>query len=299
MSRGRLVELEAVVAVARRRSFRAAAAELGLSATALSQVVAELETRLGVRLFNRTTRSVSPTIAGEQFVAEVAPALGAIREAMDSVNAHRTTPTGLLRLNTSTGAARQMLTPIIFEYLRRYPEMSVEIVTEDRLIDIVTDGFDAGVRLEEAVPKDMIAIPFGGQQRMIAVAAPAYFKRYPIPRTPHDLSAHDCIRMRLPSGGVYRWEFERGEERLNVDVRGRMTLDEETLIRETVLAGLGLAYVSQWWVKDDLPAGRLVQVLRDWTPPYPGLALYYPGRRYVPAGLRALIDLIKSRQDSG
>jgi DNA-binding transcriptional LysR family regulator len=289
------VELEAVVAVARRRSFRAAATEVGLSATALSQVIAELEGRLGVRLFNRTTRSVSPTAAGEQFVAEVAPALGVIRDAIDQVNVHRATPAGVLRLNTSAGAARQMLAPVIFEYLRRYPEMSVEIVTEGRLIDIVTDGFDAGIRLRENVPKDMIAVPFGSEQRMIAVAAPAYFERHPRPETPNDLAGHDCIRMRLPSGSVYRWEFEREGAPLVVDVSGRLTLDEETLIREAVLAGMGLAFVSQWWVKDDLPAGRLVQVLSDWTPPFPGLALYYPGRRHVPAGLRALIELVRTR----
>jgi DNA-binding transcriptional LysR family regulator len=258
-------------------------------------MVAELEGRLGVRLFNRTTRSVSPTAAGEQFVAEVAPALGAIRDAMDQVNIHRATPAGLLRLNTSAGAARQMLAPVVFEYLRRYPQMSVEIVTEDRLIDIVSDGFDAGVRLQENVPKDMIAVPFGGEQRMIAVAAPSYFERHRTPDTPRDLADHDCIRMRMPGGGnVYHWEFEREGERLELNVSGRLTLDEETLIREAALAGLGLAFVSQWWMKDDLPAGRLVQVLSDWTPPYPGLALYYPGRRHVPAGLRALIDLLRN-----
>ena len=158
MSRGRLIELEAAVAVARRRSFRAAAAELGLSSTALSQAVAELEARLGVRLFNRTTRSVSPTPAGEQFVAQVAPALAAIRDAADAVNRHRATPTGMLRLNTAAGAARRILRPLVFEYLNRYPEMSVEIVTEGKLIDIVREGFDAGFRLAEQVPADMIAV---------------------------------------------------------------------------------------------------------------------------------------------
>ena len=165
MLRGRLIELEAAVAVARRRSFRAAAAELGLSSTALSGAVAELEARLGVRLFNRTTRSVSPTPAGEEFVAQVAPALGAIRQAADAVNQHRATPTGVLRLNTSLGAARRVLEPIVFEYLNRYPEMSVEVVTEGKLIDIVRDGFDAGFRLAEQVPADMIAVPLGPDER--------------------------------------------------------------------------------------------------------------------------------------
>ena len=289
------MELEAVVAVARRRSFRGAAAEIGLSATALSHLVAELEARLGVRLFNRTTRSVSPTSAGEQFVAEVGPALATIRDAMDSVNAHRATPTGVLRLNTSSGAARQIMTPIILAYMSRYPQMSLEIVTEGRLVDIVVDGFDAGIRLEEYVPKDMIAVPLGGEQRMIVVATPDYFAAHGRPQTPQDLAGHDCIRMRLPSGAVYRWEFERDGETLVLDVTGRMTLDEETLIHTAVSSGLGVAYVSQWWVAEDLAAGRLVQALEDWTPPFPGLCLYYPGRRHVPAGLRALIALIRER----
>lgn len=209
MRQGRLVELEAVVAVARRRSFRAAAAEIGLSTTALSQAVAELEGRLGVRLFNRTTRSVAPTAAGEQFVAQVAPALGVIRESMEAVNQHRTSPAGLLRLNTSAGAARQILSPIIFEYLRRYPEMAVDIVTEGRLVDIVKDGFDAGVRLADSVPGDMVAVPLGPEQRLIVVGSPGYLKGRALPETPHDLrarmiaSASDC-RAAVSTGGNSR-----------------------------------------------------------------------------------------------
>jgi len=293
MYQGRLIELAAAVAVAKRRSFRAAAAELGLSPTALSKTISELEARLGVRLFHRTTRSVAPTAAGEAFVAQVAPALGTISEATDAVNQHRASPAGLLRLNTSAGAARQILAPIIFEYLRRYPEMSVDIVTEGRLIDIVKDGFDAGFRLAETVPGDMIAVPLGPQQRLIVVGSPAYLKGRKLPKVPQDLLDHDCIRMRLPSGGVYRWEFERRDEVLALDVNGRLTLDESDLIHEAALAGFGLAYLSTWWAEKDVAAGRLVQMLDDWTPGFPGLCLYYPGRRHVPAGLRALIDLIR------
>ncbi|MGY3586375.1 DNA-binding transcriptional LysR family regulator [Bradyrhizobium sp. USDA 4341] len=296
MSRGRLIELEAAVAVARRRSFRAAAAELGLSTTALSQAIAELEARLGVRLFNRTTRSVSPTPAGEQFVAEVAPALTAIRDAADSVNQHRATPTGVLRLNTSAGAAQRILRPIVFEYLNRYPEMSIDIVTEGRLIDIVREGFDAGFRLAEQVPADMISVPLGRDERLVIVGAPAYLKGRKLPRVPTDLTAHDGIRMRLPAGAVYRWEFEKDGEQVLVDVSGRLTLDDSGLIREAALAGYGLAYMSEWDVVDDLREGRLVQLLAAWTPSFPGLCLYYPGRRHVPAGLRALIDLIQERR---
>jgi DNA-binding transcriptional LysR family regulator len=293
MYRGRLVELEAVVAVAKRRSFRAAANEIGLSATALSQAIAELEGRLGVRLFNRTTRSVSPTTAGEQFVTQVAPALGVIRESIEAVNRHRASPTGLLRLNVSVGAAQQILAPIIFEYLRRYPEMSVDIVTEDRLVDIVKDGFDAGVRLGEHLPGDMIAVPLGPEQRLIVVGSPAYFQGRAHPQTPQELQAHECIRRRLASGAIYRWEFERRGKKIVVDVAGRMTLDRTDLMQEAAAAGLGLAYLSVWQVASDVKAGRLVQVLAEWTPPFSGLSLYYPGRRHVPSTLRALIDLVR------
>jgi DNA-binding transcriptional LysR family regulator len=296
MTRGRLVELEAVVAVARRRSFRAAATEVGLSTTALSQTIADLEARLGVRLFNRSTRSVSPTEAGNQFVAEVAPALGAIRNAMDAVNTHRSTPSGMLRLNSSVGAARRILRPLVFEYLNRYPQMSVDLVTEDKLIDIVRDGFDAGFRLSDQVPGDMIAIPLGSTERLILVGAPAYLNGREAPREPTDLAGHDCVRMRLSGGAIYRWEFEKAGEEVSVDVSGRIILDEATLIREAVLAGYGLAYVSEWEVAEDIVAGRLIQLMEDWTPAFSGLSLYYPGRRHVPAGLRAFIGLIQNRR---
>jgi DNA-binding transcriptional LysR family regulator len=296
MSRGRLVELEAAVAVSRRRSFRAAAGELGLSTTALSQAIADLEARLGVRLFNRTTRSVAPTPAGEQFVAEVGPALTAIRDAADAVNQHRSTPAGVLRLNTTAGAARRILEPIVFAYLDRCPEMSVDVVTEGRLIDIVREGFDAGFRLAEQVPADMISVPLGRDERLVIVGSPEYLAGRAPPRTPADLAEHECVRMRLPGGGVYRWEFEKHSEQVLVDISGRLTLDESGLIREAALAGYGLAYVSEWDVADDLREGRLVQLLEDWTPSFPGVCLYYPGRRHVPAGLRAFIDLIQERR---
>lgn len=293
MIRGRIVELEAVVAVAKRRSFRAAASELGLSATALSQTVAELEARLGVRLFNRTTRSVSPTAAGEQFAAEIEPALAAIRNSMEGVNRHRTSPMGVLRLNVSAGGARQILAPIVFEFMRRYPEMSVDIVTNDRLVDIVKEGFDAGIRLAEHLPGDMIAVPLGPDQRLVVVGSPKYFKIREQPQHPNDLEAHECIRRRLASGSLYRWEFERRGKKVEIDVPGRISLDDTLLMQEAAVAGLGLAYVSAWQAAPDIRAGRLIQTLDEWTPSFPGLCLYYPGRRHVPSGLRALIELIR------
>lgn len=288
-----LTEYEAASAVARLGSFRAAATELGMSTSALSHAVAALEARLGLRLFNRTTRSVSPTDAGKQFIARITPALAAIGGAIEGINSHRDTPAGMLRINTSAGAARMILTPIILDYLRRYPDMQVTLVTEGRLVDIVGQGFDAGICIAEAVPQDMIAVPIGGDIRMLAVATPDYLAARGRPQVPEDLLQHECIRARMASGGIWRWEFEKRGEKVEVDVKGALTLDEMTLMLEAALAGVGLAYLSEWSVRDHIAAGRLVPVLEDWSPPYPGLCLYYPGRRHVPAGLRALIDLIR------
>ena len=293
MHRSGLIELEAALAVARHGSFRAAAIAMGMSTSALSNAVAGLEKRLGVRLFNRTTRSVALSQAGEQFVARVAPALSDIQGAMESVNTHRDTPTGTLRLNTSVGAARMVFTPFVLEYLRRYPDMQFEIDTDSRLVDIVAEGYDAGIRLAEAVPRDMIAIPMGGEQRMAVVASPAYLAEHAPPRTPADLMAHRCMRWRFASGALYRWEFARRAESLTLDVPGSITLDDPPLMLEAARAGFGVAYVSEWHLGDDLTSGRLVRLLEDWTPPFPGICLYYPSRRHVPAGMRAFVELVQ------
>ncbi|MDR6873959.1 DNA-binding transcriptional LysR family regulator [Bosea sp. BE125] len=296
MSRSALSDFEAVIALARHGRFRAAATELGMSPSALSHAISAVEARLALRLFNRTTRSVSLTAAGEQLVNRISPALAEIRDAVDAANSHRETPIGTLRLNSSVGAARQIMQPIVFEYLRRYPQMKIDLVTEDKLIDIVVDGFDAGIRLVETLPRDMIAVPLGPEQRMVVVASPAYLAENPPPRSPADLLAHRCIRSRMGSGAIWRWEFERRGERVVVDVQGPLTLDETGLMLEAARAGFGLSYLGEWSVAADLASGRLLRVLDDWTPPFPGLCLYYPGRRHVPAGLRALIDLIKERR---
>ncbi|MCP3024075.1 LysR family transcriptional regulator [Cupriavidus basilensis] len=292
-----LGELEAVLAVARHRSFRAAATDLGMSTSALSHAVAALEARIGVRLFNRTTRSVSLSEAGAQFVDSVAPALSTIRVAIEQAGSFRDTPLGTLRINASTGAARQVM-PLLIEFLQRYPEMKLDLVTEGRLIDIVVEGFDAGIRLTETVPQGMIAVPFGDRQRFAVVGCPAYFAKQDPPRTPADLNAHRCIRSRMPSGAIYQWEFERHGETLRIDGKGALTLDEPGLMLAAARAGLGLAYLTEWNVAADLEAGTLVRVLDDWTPPLDGLCLYYPGRRHVPAGLRALIDMIRKHADT-
>ena len=293
MHKSGMAELDAVLAVSRWGSFRAAALELGMSSTALSHAVNGLEARLGVRLFNRTTRSVSLSEAGEQFIARVAPALSEIRSAMDGVNNLRDRPAGTLRINSTVGAARSILVPVVLEYLRRYPDMRVDVVTEDRLVDIVADRFDAGIRTRDVVPGDMIAVPFGADLRFMVVGSPAYFEENPPPRTPGDLTQHRCIRARWPSGGRYRWEFVQRSKTLTIDVPGVLTLDEETLMREAALAGAGLAYIWEASIAQDVAAGRLVSVLNEWMPSSPGLCLYYPGRRNVPASLRAFIDVIR------
>jgi len=287
-----LAELTAVLAVARQRNFRAAADDLGMSRSALSHAVSALERRIGVRLFNRTTRSVSLTEAGEQFVASISPALKQIEDAVIAATSRQATPSGALRINASGAAALQMW-PIFEEYVRRYPAVALDVATTGRFVDIVREGFDAGVRLAESVPKDMIAIPIGPRQSFAVVGSAAYFRKYPKPKSPADLKGHRCIRMRLPNGSMGRWDFERRGERFLVDVDGILTLDEPALLHKAALAGLGLAYLNLWRVQSDIKRHRLVRVLDEWTAPFEGLCLYYPGRRHVPAPLRALIDLVK------
>lgn len=293
MYRAGLIDLQAVLAVSRRGSFRAAAIDLGMSATAFSHTIARLEAGLGVRLFNRTTRSVSLTDAGRIFVESIGPALLDIDAAMDKVRSRRETPSGMLRINAAPSAAREILSPLVLEFLSRYPDMEIDIVTEGRLVDIVADGFDLGVRVASLVPKDMIAVPLGHSERYAVVGSPGYLAQRPPPLSPADLVHHACIRVRLPNGALYRWQFEKQGERIEVDVRGPLTLDEGTMARAAAMAGAGLSFLHESTVRSDLAEGRLVRVLEDWTPPSPGLCLYYPGRRNPSAGLRALIALAR------
>ncbi|MGF6241823.1 MULTISPECIES: LysR family transcriptional regulator [Paraburkholderia] len=293
MLKSGLIELEVVLAVARLGGFRAAARELGMSSTALSRAIVQLENRLGVRIFNRTTRSVALTEPGKQFIATVGPALSEIQQAMAAVNNHRAMPTGTLRLNCAVGAARAILVPVVLEYLRRFPEMSVDIATEAHFVDIVGRGFDAGIRAADDVPRDMIAVPFGGALKFSVVGSPSYFAQCKKPRTPKDLMSHQCIRARWPSGKLSRWEFERRGEKLSLDVPGNLTLDEPTLMRDAAIAGAGVAYLWEAPVADELATGRLVAVLKDWTVSSASLCLYYPDRRNVSAALRAFIELLR------
>jgi DNA-binding transcriptional LysR family regulator len=209
------------------------------------------------------------------------------------VNEFRDTPAGTLRINLKERAAHQILRPVVARFLRRYPDMKVELTLEGRAIDIVAQAFDAGIRLAESVPQDMVAIPCGPDTRFVVIGAPEYFARVPAPRSPSDLLGHECIRRRMPGGALYRWEFEKRGEEIAVDVPGRLTLDNDSLMVEAAVEGLGLAFVSDFWVTEHLAAGSLQAVLVDWTPPFPGLRLYYPRHRHMTAGLRAFVDLLR------
>ena len=290
-----LAELEAITAVARHGGFRAAARELGMSSSALSHAVAALEERLSVRIFNRTTRSVALSEAGERFVADVAPALAAIDRAIEDAGMSAGTVSGTLRLNMAPGAARMLLVPLILEYGRRYPNVDVEIVTDNALVDVIGKGFDAGVRLVEVVPADMVAIPILPTIRSLVVGSPGYFSNRSHPIVPSDLLRHRCIRARMASGRLYRWEFERRGQAVLIDAPGSLILDASDLMLSAALEDAGLAYISEPSVAAHIASGDLIPVLQDWSPPYPGLSLYFAQRRQMPARLRALIDLIREQ----
>lgn len=293
MSRIALSDLDAVMAIARRGTFRAAAIEMGVSTTALSHMVAKFEASLGVRLFNRTTRSVALTDAGHLFIERMGPSLQGVHDALDAVRSRRETPTGVLRINAPPFAARTLLNSIVLEFLRRFPEMHVDLVTEGKLVDIVAEGFDIGVRVADLIPADMIAVSLGQPQRFAVVASPAYLARHPRPLKPMDLLAHSCIRVRLPDGSLYRWHLEKQGEVVLPEVRGPLTLDEASLVRAAVLQDVGIGFFLEQDIIDDLRAGRLVRLLEEWTPPFPGLCLYYPGRRHPSAGLAAFLALAR------
>ncbi|PZX15282.1 DNA-binding transcriptional LysR family regulator [Palleronia aestuarii] len=287
-----LKTFEAVMAIARLGSFRAAALDLGMSTTALSHAISRLETTLGVRLFNRTTRSVSLSDAGRTFVNGIGPALSEIRLAMETAQSQRSTPSGLLRINASVQAGRE-ITPLILTFLRRFPDMRIDLVTEGRLVDIVAEGFDLGIRPADLVPRDMIAIPLGRPQGYAVVAAPDWIAARPVPLTPADLPLEDCLRVRLPNGAVFRWHFERDGEIVQIEARGRLSLDEAAIARAAVLDGAGIGFFIEQDVAEDIAAGRMVRLLEDWTPPRPGFSLYYPGRRNPAAGFSAFLSMVR------
>jgi DNA-binding transcriptional LysR family regulator len=290
-----LNDLTAFVTVAAHLNFRRAADELGLSPSSLSHTMRTLEQNLGVRLLNRTTRSVQPTEAGARLLARLQPVLQDMSAALREVDDFRDQPQGTLRINAPETAARLLVRHVVPAFLAKYRDMAVDIVTEGRLIDIVAEGFDAGVRLGEAVPQDMIAVHFDGEARFLAVASPHYLAQHGVPQVPDDLRTHTCIRHRMPSGKLFRWEFARHGQTLAVDVNGPLTLDHIGLMIDAAAEGLGIAYVPERAAQPWLADGRLVPVLPDWCPAFPGFFLYYPGRRQVPAGLRAFIEVLRER----
>jgi DNA-binding transcriptional LysR family regulator len=293
ISRPSLAELISFATVAAHKSFRKAADELRVSPSTLSHTIRALETRLGVRLMNRTTRSVAVTEAGQALLSRIQPLVKELDAALGDVDNFRGKPSGTLRINSNLMGARLLLQLAVPTFLARYPEVSLDLVTEGRLVDIVAEGFDAGVRLAESVPQDMVAIAFAGTSRFVAVAAPAYLKKYGSPKAPLDLMQHACIRHRMRNGRIYHWEFERRGESMKVDVPGRLTLDEDRLMMDAAIKGVGIAYVSERAANEAISSRKLSVVLDDWCPRFPGLCLYHPGHRQVPSALRAFVDVLK------
>lgn len=295
MAADALSDIVAFLAVARERSFTKAAAQLGVSPSALSHTVRRLEERLGVRLLMRTTRNVTTTDAGEQLVGSAGPHVEGIDEAIERLGEFRAQPAGSLRITTGDHAAEDVILPAIMGLLARYPALKIEISVNLGMVDIVAERFDAGVRLGETVAQDMIAVKIGPDMEMAAVASPAYFESAGIPRTPHQLAEHNCINLRFPThGGLYAWEFEKRGRPLNVRVEGQLTVNDIALARQAALAGRGIAYLPEDYVADAIEAGALSRVLSDWCPPFPGYHLYYPSRRQQSPAMNALIEALRS-----
>lgn len=293
MARPSINDLEAFVAVATHRSFRRAADELGAAPSTLSHTLRSLEARLGVRLLNRTTRSVSPTQAGFQLLTNLQSALASLDNALESVAGFRGEVTGAVRINAPRVAAALIVDKVLPLMLARHPEVSVDIVVQGELVDIVAGGFDAGVRLLESIPRDMIAVPLTRPLRFVCVASPAYLDRAGAPMTPEDLKAHRCIGHRLPSGRLYRWDFERGGQALSLDLTGSVVLDDENLMVDAAVQGLGVAYVVEAAAAAALASGQVVEVLAPWLQATEAAAVYYPGHRAVPLALRAFLDIVR------
>lgn len=296
MARENLNDLAAFLAVAREGSFTRAAAKLGVSQSALSHSLKGLEARLGVRLLTRTTRSVLPTEAGERLVRTLAPRFDEIDAELAALTEYREKPAGNVRISAGEHAAETIVWPALERLLPEYPDVTAEVVVDNGLTNIVAERLDAGVRLGEQVEKDMIAVPIGPDLRMAAVAAPGYFEKRPQPRAPDDLTGHACINLRLPTrGGLYAWEFEKGSRVLNVRVEGPLVVNTGSMALKAALGGLGIAYLPEDRVRVDLDGGRLLRVLSDWCPSFPGYHLYYPSRRQPTPAFAMLVDALRYR----
>lgn len=296
MRREELVDLYAFLVVSEEQSFTRAAVKLATSQSALSHTIRRLETHLGVRLLTRTTRSVAPTEAGERLLKTLTPALNDIAAELSSVREMRDKPAGTIRITASEHAATTLLWPALEKFLPRYPDIHVEIDLNSGLTDIVSERFDAGVRLGESVAKDMVAVRIGPDLRMVVVGSPKYFARHPKPRRPQDLADHSCINLRLPtSGGLYAWELQKGKREMRVRVDGSLVFNNTPMIVRAALAGFGLAFVMEDLVARHIADGRLVAVLDDWCAPFPGYYLYYPNRRQPMAAFALLVDALRRK----
>lgn len=289
-------ELRAFAVVAKHRSFARAAAELGVSRSALSQTLQSLERRLGARLLNRTTRSVAPTGIGGDLLERLVPLIGELDEIVTRASDRASRVSGTLRINAPRMAAVHALAPLVAPFLKVFPDVTLDIIADDRLVDIVGEGFDAGIRLGESLDRDMIAIKLGPELKMMVTASPSYIDRYGAPASPKDLRSHRCINLRWPTDrSIYRWQFERGAEKLDILLDGPLSVDEPLVALQAMLDGVGIAYLFEHDVGQAVNDGRAVHLLRDWSPPFPGLYLYYPSRQASPT-LRAFVDFIEQQR---
>lgn len=296
MARIDLNEITAFLAVARSGSFTKAAAQLGVSQSALSQTIRNLEARLGLRLLSRTTRKVAPTEAGERLLQSVGPRLEEVEAEIAALSALRDKPAGTVRIASGEHAADLILWPAIHKLLPKYPDITVEVVVDNGLTDIVSQRLDAGVRLGEQIAKDMVAVRIGPDIRMAVVGAPGYFEGRGRPKTPHDLTDHNCINLRFPTaGGLYAWEFEKNGRELKVRVEGQLIFNTAAMNVTAALAGAGLAFVPEDRVREHINAGRLTRVLTDWCPPFPGFHLYYPSRRQPAPAFAVFVEALRYR----
>ena len=295
MPRDTINDLQAFLAVAREQSFTKAATKLGVSQSALSHTVRGLEAQLGLRLLTRTTRSVAPTAAGERLLTTMGPLLDEIEAGMVALSEFREKPAGTIRITTGEHAAHAVLWPALERLLPDYPDIKVELDINNGMTDIVAGRYDAGVRLGEQVAKDMVAVRIGPDARMAIVGAPSYFTTRPRPRTPQDLTAHDCINLRMPSGGLLAWEFDKAGREVKVRVEGRLVFNNTLMALEAAVGGYGLAYLLEDRVQACLADGRLVRVLADWCSPFSGYHLYYPSRRQPTQVFALLVDALRYR----
>ncbi|MBB3612991.1 LysR family transcriptional regulator [Rhizobium sp. BK602] len=296
MPRQSINDLIAFLAVAREGSFTKAAARLGVSQSALSHTIRSLEARLGIRLLTRTTRSVSPTQAGERLLLTIGPRFDEIENEVAALSEFREKPAGRVRITTGEHPALTVLWPVLAKLMPHYPDIQVEVNVDYGLTDLAAERYDAGIRLGEQVAKDMIAIPIGPQMRMAAVATPGYFAHHPPPQMPQDLTHHICINMRLPThGGIYVWEFEKDGQELRVRTDGQLVFNTIALRMNALLAGLGVAFLPEDLVAPHVLEGRLVRVLEDWCAPFPGYHLYYPSRRQSSPAFQVLVDALRYR----